>query len=66
MTQKFFESCRLLGSSASINVPFAGIILKWLGVEPVGPKEFKTYMTNKDNLVLLPGGFEEASLTDCS
>ena len=53
-----------MGSSVALKIPFAGIFYSWFGIKPVGPNYFKDYMKNELNLAIMPGGFEEATLTN--
>jgi hypothetical protein len=62
MTVPFFENSHFLGSSVAINMPFGGILLKWLGLESVQPKSFKNLLKNSEDIIFMPGGFEEASI----
>jgi hypothetical protein len=46
------------------NLPFSGIISRWLGLQGVNPKNFQNLMTKGDNLIINPGGFECATHTN--
>jgi len=50
-------------SRALLNLPVSGIFSRWMGVHPVDNKSFKDYLKKGKNIVLVPGGFEEATLT---
>lgn len=52
-----------LGSRFALNFPFTGAILKLWGVQAVNHKNLKQLMREGKNLGLLPGGYEEATLT---
>jgi len=52
------------GSRAMINMPVSGIIARWMGVHGVDNKNFKQLMKKGKNIIFLPGGFEEATITN--
>jgi hypothetical protein len=52
------------GSRAMINLPLSGIIARWMGVVGVDNKNFKDLMKQGKNIIFVPGGFEEATLTN--
>jgi len=52
-----------LGSGFVMNYPLAGGVLKLWGMDIVSPVNFKRLMREGKNIGLLPGGFEEATLT---
>lgn len=52
-----------LGSRFILNFPVTGAILKLWGVQAVNHKNLKQLMKKGKNIGLLPGGFEEATLT---
>jgi len=51
-------------SQVMLNLPLSGIFAKWLGFVGVDYNTFKTTMKKGKNIRFLPGGFEEATLTD--
>jgi len=51
------------GSRAMINMPISGIIARWMGVQGVNQKNFKDLLKKEKNIIFVPGGFEEATLT---
>jgi hypothetical protein len=52
-----------LSSRAMLNLPFVGVLLRLWGVQSVNHKNMKKLMKHKENIGLVPGGFEEATLT---
>ena len=52
-----------LASRFIFNIPFIGLIFRLYGVRPVDPKNLKQLMKESKPIGLLPGGFEEATLT---
>jgi 2-acylglycerol O-acyltransferase 2 len=44
-------------------VPFVGLLLRWYGTESVHGENMKKIMKQGKNIGLLPGGFEEATMT---
>ncbi len=52
-----------LGSRFILNMPVTGLLLRLWGVQAVDPGNLKRLMGNGQNVGLLPGGFEEATLT---
>jgi hypothetical protein len=51
------------GSRAMLNMPLSGIVARWMGVNGVNNKNFKDLMNQSRNIIFVPGGFEEATLT---
>jgi len=51
------------GSRAMINLPISGIFARWMGVQPVNNTSFKEFLRKGKNIIFVPGGFEEATLT---
>ncbi len=47
-----------------IYIPFGGLIHKWYGTKEVESKYFQHYMENNENIMFLPGGYEEATITE--
>jgi hypothetical protein len=52
-----------LSSRFMLNMPVTGLLLRLWGVQAVNPQNLKQLMSNGKNIGLLPGGFEEATLT---
>ena len=52
-----------LSSRFALNFPITGLILKLWGVEAVDHKNLGGLMKKGKNIGLLPGGFEEATVT---
>ena len=52
-----------LASRALLNLPFVGFVLRIWGMNSVDPDRLKQLMEKKVPIGLLPGGFEEATLT---
>ena len=57
------SSLTALSSRFMLNVPIIGLYLRLWGVEAVDPHHMKKMMSSGRTLGLLPGGFEEATLT---
>lgn len=51
-------------SSVMLNIPISGIFAKLLGSQPIDNKTFKNMMKNEENIIFIPGGFEEATIND--
>ena len=52
-----------LGSRFALNLPLYGFHFKFWGLEPVNPDNLKKLMKNRKTIGMLPGGFEEATIT---
>ncbi len=52
-----------LGSRFILNTPIIGLLLRLWGVQAVDPSNLKRLLSSNRNVGLLPGGFEEATLT---
>ena len=52
-----------LSSRFMLNMPITGLLLKLWGVQAVDPQNLKRLMSSNKNIGLLPGGFQEATLT---
>lgn len=63
-SEEKFESFRLIGSKAGLMTPIFGLNLRWMGISPAHPNDFHNYMNKGQNLILVPGGFEEATITE--
>lgn len=60
-----YDAC-FCGSRAMMNLPLSGIIARWIGVVGVNNKNFKDIMKKGKNIIFMPGGFEEATITSYS
>lgn len=61
---KFFESFVRLGSRFAINIPWGGLLLKLGGIQGINPQNLVELMKNEQNILMVPGGFEEATLSN--
>ena len=52
-----------LGSRFILNSPLYGFHFKFWGVEPINQDHLKTLMENRKTLGMIPGGYEEATIT---
>jgi len=59
-----FYKARFCVSRVLLNFPLSGIFARLLGGEAVNKENFISFMKNNDNIVFIPGGFEEATITD--
>lgn len=53
----------VLASRAIMALPVSGMVLRWLGVQSVDANNLRRHMKEGNTIALLPGGFEEATLT---
>lgn len=60
---EFFNDYIYLGSRLILILPFGGIIMMLRGIQGVNHENFKKLMTLKKNLIVIAGGFEEATIT---
>ena len=60
----FFENYVYLGSRLILILPWGGIIMILRGIQGVNPDNFKRLMKEQENLIIIPGGFEEATITN--
>lgn len=58
-----FSNMTGLGSRGILLVPFAGAILRLWGIEGVDPQNLNRLMKAGKTVGLIPGGFEEATIT---
>jgi hypothetical protein len=58
------KNINILASRIVLLVPFLGLTLKWWNSLPVSPKHFIQYLKEGKNIAMVPGGYEEATLTD--
>lgn len=63
VNETFFKS-RFLVSRVLLNFPLSGVFAKLLGGESVNKSNFVKIMKEKVNIIFMPGGFEEATITD--
>jgi len=62
---KHFHDFHFLATRVLFFIPLGGIITRWLGViEAVDPAHFEALMEKGENIGFLPGGFEEATITN--
>ncbi len=59
----FFETAEVVGSRMSFNIPWGGLVMKFYGVEGANPENFAKLLNEKKNIMFVPGGFEEATIT---
>ena len=52
-----------LGSRFLLTVPFVGLFCRMWGMQTVDQKSIRRLLDNGQNIGLLPGGFEEATIT---
>jgi len=62
--EMLYENSIGLVSSVLINLPISGILAKWMGASSVKQKNFEKLMSEDKNICFLPGGFEEATITN--
>ena len=63
MNENIYNSS-VCSSRGIIYTPFTGIFAQWFGFESVDNIRFENDMKKSKNISLVPGGFEEATLTD--
>ena len=61
---EFFDEYIYLGSRMILVLPWGGIIMILRGIQGVDPENFKDLMKKKKNMIIIPGGFEEATITN--
>lgn len=59
----FFKDAEVVGSRMSFEYPWGGLVMKFYGVEGANPENFQYLMQENKNLMFVPGGFEEATIT---
>ena len=64
LRSKHFNSFQFLATRVLNYAPLGGIPFRLLGVGAVEPKTFDKLLGNDENIAFLPGGFEEATITD--
>lgn len=58
-----FSSMTGLSSNFILNLPFMGALLRMWGIAPASNLQVKSLMKKGKTIGLLPGGFEEATIT---
>jgi len=53
----------VLGSRFLLNTPIIGLFTKWWGIQSVDNSHFKELCEEGKNFAIIPGGFEEATIT---
>lgn len=53
----------VLGSRFILNIPIVGMLMRWWGVQSVNAKNMERLMKKGKSIGLVPGGYEEATLT---
>lgn len=61
---KHFENFHFLATRLIFYIPFGGIFARWIGIEPVDNKSFENLLEKGENIIFLPGGFEDATITN--
>lgn len=64
MNNDYIKNSYIGTSRGLIYMPFTGIFSKWFGFQPVNNTKFENEMRKENNITILPGGYEEATLTD--
>lgn len=64
VADKIFEDFWYLGSRLVLLLPFGGIVMKLRGIRGVNHHNFKEFMKKGKKIIIIPGGFEEATITD--
>ena len=62
--EDFFHNFIRLGSRMALNTPWGGIILKLGGIQGINPENLVKLMKNEKNILMVPGGYEEATLSN--
>lgn len=63
LNETIFDSI-FCGSRVMIMIPVSGLFARWMGLQGVDNTSFKGLMKKGKNIMFIPGGFEEATLTD--
>ena len=53
-----------LGSRIALNIPWGGIILKLGGIQGINPENLNILMKQGKKILMVPGGYEEATITN--
>jgi hypothetical protein len=64
VTNKIIGKSNILGSRALLYTPITGLFTKWFGIQSVNPARFSNIMDKGQNISFVPGGFEEATITN--
>lgn len=59
----FYPNFFILGSRVILSFPLNGMFMRWIGGKPVNAANMKKMLKKGQNFALIPGGFEEATLT---
>lgn len=62
-THAFFREAEVVGSRMATDIPWGGLVMRFYGIEGVHPENFNQMMNQGKNVMFVPGGFEEATLT---
>ena len=57
------KNCVTVGARAAVSLSPVAIPFRLWGFEPVNPTNFLKLMKKRQNILLVPGGFEEATIT---
>jgi 2-acylglycerol O-acyltransferase 2 len=60
----YFWNFVRLGSRIALNIPWGGIVLKLGGIQGVNPQNLNDLMRKGQKLLMVPGGYEEATITN--
>lgn len=63
LTNETIKNNVIVGSRMALYYPWGGIIMKYMGVNGANPENFELLMRSGRNISLVPGGFEESTLT---
>ena len=53
----------VLGSRFFMNIPICGLLLRWWGMQSVNAQNMERLMKKNRSIGLVPGGYEEATVT---
>ena len=59
----FFKNAEVVGTQLAGLHPWGGLVMKFYGIEGAYPENFNRLMQEKKNIMFVPGGFEEATIT---
>ena len=62
-SHSFFRKAEVVGTQLAGDYPWGGLIMKFYGIEGAYPENFNRLMKEKKNIMFVPGGFEEATIT---
>lgn len=63
ISHNVIKNNEICGSRMAFYYPWGGLMMKFLGLEGANPSNFEALMKIKKNISIIPGGFEEATLT---